>query len=143
MTEIGPATAGELPAVEELLRQNALPVAGLAEHFDQALVARSASGLVGAAALELYGRDALLRSVVVAAGWRGQGEGERLVRRAIEAAREQGVASLYLLTTTAKEYFLRLGFEPVSRDQVSAAVRQSVEFTSACPSSAQAMLLRL
>ena len=37
------------------------------------------------------------------------------------------------LTTTADGYFPRFGFERIERSQVPATVRESVEFTSACP----------
>jgi hypothetical protein len=52
------------------------------------------------------------------------------------------VRSFCLLTTTASQFFVRyFAFRPVARDAVPEAVRQSIEFTSACPSTAQAMML--
>ena len=47
--------------------------------------------------------------------------------------------SIYLLTTTAERYFPKFGFEPVARADVPATVQTSIEFTSACPSSATVM----
>jgi amino-acid N-acetyltransferase len=43
------------------------------------------------------------------------------------------------LTTTAERYFPKFGFERIERNDVPASVQASVEFTSACPSSAIVM----
>jgi amino-acid N-acetyltransferase len=53
-------------------------------------------GLVG---LELHGRDALLRSLVVDPNSRTNGIGSQLVEHAENYARARGVDSIYLLTT--------------------------------------------
>jgi amino-acid N-acetyltransferase len=65
--------------------------------------------------------------------------GRRLVERTIARAREQGIRRLFLLTTTAADYFPRLGFARIDRADVPAEVAATVEFTSACPASAIAM----
>lgn len=54
------------PAIGELLARGDLEPDGLEEHLDTTLVARRHGQLVSSAGLELYGRMALLRSVVVA-----------------------------------------------------------------------------
>ena len=51
-----------------------------------------------------------------------------------------GVASVYLLTTTAGGYFPRLGFRLVERSEIPTTVQGSVEFTAVCPASALAMV---
>lgn len=138
---IEPATPGDLPAVEALLMANDLPLDGLREYIATLLVARQQGEVVGSAALEIYGQAALLRSVVVAPGLRGHGLGQRLVHRALDVAQQHSISEIYLLTTSAAEFFTRLGFAPIRRDEVHSAVQQSVEFTSVCPASAQAMRL--
>src|SRR5919109_1866946 len=55
-------------------------------------------GIVG---LELFGNVGLLRSLVVSPEERMHGVGSRLVVHAERVAAARGVASLYLLTTTA------------------------------------------
>jgi N-acetylglutamate synthase-like GNAT family acetyltransferase len=47
--------------------------------------------------------------------------------------------AVYLLTTTAESYFPRFGFVTVPRAAVPEGVRTSIEFRSACPSTATAM----
>ena len=46
---------------------------------------------------------------------------------------------MYLLTTTAEGWFPRFGFERIAREEVSEAVRGSVEFGGACPATAAVM----
>lgn len=140
---IGLARASDLPAVLALLAHHRLPAAGLEAYTDTVLVARDAHRVVGSAALEPHGAAALLRSVAVDDAWRGTGLGQRLTAAALDLARTRGVRTVYLLTETAAGFFPRFGFQPVARDAVAPAVRGSVEFTSACPASAVAMVLEL
>lgn len=140
---IAPARPAELPEILALLAHSRLPGDGLADHVASTLVARVEGRLVGCAALERYGRAALLRSVAVAESLRGQGLGRRLTAAALELARKHGITTVYLLTETAGEFFPRFGFRPTSRDAVDPAVRESVEFTTACPASAAVMVLDL
>jgi len=143
MTTIAAAASADLPALLALLTQNALPTAGLVDHLDTTLVARDAGRVVGSAALELYGTAALLRSVAVAPELRGQGLGQELTRHALALARRHEIKSVYLLTETAGGFFARFGFRTIPRDAVDPAVQRSVEFTSACPTSALVMRLEL
>jgi L-amino acid N-acyltransferase YncA/predicted N-acetyltransferase YhbS len=133
----------DLPDLRALLEVSRLPADGLSEHIATTIVARDNGQAVGCAALELYGAAALLRSVAVIPALRGRRLGERLVRGALDLARQHGIATVYLLTETAIEFYPRFGFQPIQRAEVAPAVQQSVEFTSACPSSAQAMKLVL
>jgi amino-acid N-acetyltransferase len=141
--QIERATVADLASILALLEQSGLPQDGLSEHITTALIARDVGGIVGSAALEHYGAAALLRSVAVAAAWRGQGLGQRLTAAALDMAREGGVTQVYLLTETAADFFPRFGFRPIARAEVDSAVQQSVEFTSACPDSALAMVVDL
>jgi amino-acid N-acetyltransferase len=136
---IAAATAADLPDIFRLLDDNRLPRAGLAAHLATTLVARDDGALVGTAALELYGRAALLRSVAVASARRGRGLGQALATAALDLGRQRGVAIVYLLTETAAAFFPKLGFQPIACADVAAAVLGSAEFTTACPQSALVM----
>ena len=98
---------------------------------------------MGVAGLEHYDDAALLRSVAVAPSARGTGVGGRLTQRALEKAALSGARVVYLLTTTAEDYFPRYGFQRTDRASVPTDVRESVEFTTACPSTATVMVLEL
>ena len=134
-------TAGEadLPAVLALLSKAQLTTAGVTEQPSQFIVAESDGKLVGVVGLEVYGESALLRSAAVDDGWRGSGVGRVLVERALDVARQRGIEDVFLLTTTAENYFPRFGFACVSRDQVAQEVQSSIEFREACPASATVM----
>ena len=136
---VTPATPHDAEAIANLLDASALPLDGALACLDSAVVARADDRIVGCAALELYGADALLRSVAVDGALHGRGLGRRLVDAALDLASESGASTVYLLTTTAEAFFLQLGFERVVREAVPAAVRGSVEFTSACPATATVM----
>jgi amino-acid N-acetyltransferase len=140
---IQPATAADLTAVLSLLQQNGLPPDGLDGHVGSLLVARQGSAIVGSAALELYGPDALLRSVAVDGTRRGCGLGRRLTEAALTLAHAHGVRRVFLLTETAADFFPRFGFRLVARTAVPASVQQSVEFSSACPAGALVMVREL
>jgi amino-acid N-acetyltransferase len=140
---IEPATAHDLPDVLALLEQHHLPLDELDEHLQTMVVARDESRVVGAAALELYADGALLRSVAVEPRLQGRRLGHQLTEAALRLARQHGIDTVFLLTTTAGQFFPRLGFEHVSRAEVPASVLASVEFRSACPASAIVMRQRL
>ena len=140
MTTISPARPADLSAILDLLSSHRLPQAGVKGHLGTALVARQGERIVGCAVIEPYGTAGLLRSVAVAQSQRGLGVGIQLTEAAIQLARTGGIQALYLLTETAAGFFPRFGFRPIPRDEVAPAVRQSIEFTKACPASALAMV---
>ena len=53
------------------------------------------------------------------------------------------LSCLYLLTTTAEEFFARCGYEPIDRSRVPEAIRATAEFQSLCPASSVCMRKRL
>lgn len=144
------ARPGDWLAVESLLADAELPLAGAREHLRDFIVAEGAAAtLLGCAALERYlAADAeagaarvsgLLRSLAVAPAARGLGLGASLVESLLNAARAQGLADVTLLTTTAAEYFPRFGFQQIAREAAPLAVRDSIEFRETCPDSAVVM----
>lgn len=131
------------PAVENLLTANGLPLEGLEIALANAVVARSAGGIAGCAAVEAYGPVGLLRSVCVAAELRGTGLGGRLVAAAEALAADRGVVDLYLLTDTAEAWFPRLGYTAAARESVPAPLTASPEFMGACPETATVLHKRI
>jgi len=138
MTSIERARPDDLAAVETLLAASALPLAGLEPAMATAVVARDGGAVVGCAAVEPYGSVGLLRSVCVAPDLRGVGLGRRLVAAAEVLAGEGGIATLYLLTETAAEWFPRLGYGATERAALPAELAASPELTGACPDTAAA-----
>ena len=138
------AEPGDRAEALRLLRSFDLPTAGVPEAMSGFLIAEGTDGdVAGLVGLEVHGRHGLLRSLAVDPRYRGRGLGGALVAEVVETARRARLEGLYLLTTTADDYFLRHGFRVVDRDTAPEAVRRSVEFSEACPASAVAMSLPL
>jgi N-acetylglutamate synthase-like GNAT family acetyltransferase len=132
------AQAEDQPAVEALLRARELPLDGLAEHFETFWVAEAGEAVLGAGGLEVHGRYGLLRSLAVDPDSGGAGIGSRLMWQLLEEAVGLGLREVYLLTTTASEFFPRFGFVRLRRREVPADLKQSREFTT-CPADAVVM----
>jgi amino-acid N-acetyltransferase len=138
------ATAADWPALQVLLQTSQLPLEGAQAHLAHYLVVDGEAGTLAACAgVELYGRVGLLRSVAVAPRAQGQGLARRLVRQLVDDAIGRGLQGLYLLTTTAPDYFARLGFTRQALADAPAALQASAELQGACPASAVFMALRL
>ncbi|MFT3766407.1 MAG: arsenic resistance N-acetyltransferase ArsN2 [Minicystis sp.] len=139
---IAPAMPRDADAVRRLLVEAELPAEGLLDQFPAAyVVARSGGVIVGVAGLETYGTTGLLRSVAVAPPHRRGGTGRALVTDRLAAARANGLEAVYLLTTSAADYFRRLGFSPAAREQVPVDLAASPEFAGVCPASATCLVL--
>jgi amino-acid N-acetyltransferase len=63
----------------------------------------------------------------------------RLVKTILERAAADGVEDVYLLTTTAADYFPRFGFTEASRSDAPEQLSASREFQGACPATAVLM----
>ncbi len=129
-----------LSVAKVLLASAGLPTADLTEqhcdHFFYLGTADAPSGLVG---LEIFGEVALLRSLAVATGSQRKGAGTALVGHAEQAARDAGVRVIYLLTTTAENFFSKRGYQRVARDSAPRAIRDTREFAGICPASSALM----
>jgi amino-acid N-acetyltransferase len=131
----------KLSAVKQLLSESSLPIEDItAQHLHHFFGCGSGLELEGLVGLELYGEVALLRSLAVASSRRGSGVGSGLVAHAERQARDQGVQSLYLLTTTAEKFFLRRGYTRIPRDEAPAAIKGTKEFSGICPTSSAFMV---
>ena len=137
------ARAEDRVRIEELLQSEQLPTDGLGDHFGNYLVAVTARGVAGAIGLERYGDYGLLRSAVVAVDARGRGVGELLTARVLQDALARGATHVYLLTTTAADWFERFGFRRIPRAELPAELNASAELSGACPDDAVCMAIDL
>lgn len=106
-------------------------------------VVQENDSLVGGYGLEIYGTDALLRSVVLQENFRGKGHGRKMIEHAKETAFKNRIRNLYLLTTTASDFFNHHGFNKINRNSVPEAIGNTVEFKTFCPDSAICMTFNL
>ena len=101
---------------------------------------RDSSGrTVAYGGLEPHGTDALLRSIMTLPEARGQGFGGQVATFLIGYARLRGMRRLWLLTTTASEFFRKLGFVETDRAKAPDVVRATTAFAALCPASAVCM----
>jgi amino-acid N-acetyltransferase len=126
--------------VERVLTDAGLPLAGVADALATFVVASSGGAVVGVAGLEVCGEYGLLRSVAVVPAWQHRGVARALTDWVIAGAEARRLRALYLLTTTAAEYFPRFGFVETTRAAVPAEIAATEEFRSACPASAIVMV---
>jgi N-acetylglutamate synthase-like GNAT family acetyltransferase len=98
---------------------------------------------VGFGGLEIYGYDALLRSIVTLPPLRQVGMGAAIVAALEGEAHARRCGKVYLLTTSQADFFARLGYAPCRRDDVPEAIRESRQFATLCPADATPMVKQL
>ncbi len=129
--------------ISAMLIANNLPTSDLSsskiDFFDFQLENR----VVGIFGIELYEPYGLLRSVVIDPAFRGKQWGQKMVKEAKVVAKNKGITQLFLLTTTAEEFFHLMGFNTIERSQAPLPVQNSAEFSSLCPDSAVVMKIVL
>ena len=124
-----------------LLQAQELPVTDITdEHLEHFFFVGSDGSPTGLVGLEIYGADALLRSLVVGEHARSRGLGSSLVEHAEQYASSKSVRSIYLLTTTAEAFFNRLGYERIDRSQAPPSIERTREFASLCRASSAFMV---
>jgi amino-acid N-acetyltransferase len=130
--------------ITDLLKRVKLPTESLDTGTTAFSIAEEDRKIVGTGGFEFYGTDALLRSVAVPPELQKRRIGDRLVDYMIAFARLKGVKRIVLLTETAEKFFAKKGFKVVDRSSIeNEAMKQSSEFTYACPTSAVCMMLEL
>ena len=115
-----------------------LPVEDLSdETMRNFMVARDKDDtIIGVVGIEMYQENGLLRSLAVDPVCREQGLGGRLTREIEAFARCNGIKTLYLLTTTAANFFPKFEYQVVPRDQTPESIQNTAEFKNLCPVSA-------
>ena len=132
------APSPPLDVVRELLRAANLPFEDVTAdpdlHFFGSRQGGQWRGVVG---VQLIDAAALLRSLAVASVARGRGTGRELVAMAEAFARNAGRRDVYLLTTDAADFFVRLGYQVIDRAQAPQPLRTTQQFAQLCPASAR------
>jgi amino-acid N-acetyltransferase len=126
-------------AIIGLLQSERLPVEDLPVDLTNFFIATDNGLVIGANGLEIYGRDGLLRSLVVKTEYRKMKIAADLVNKIEQLGRRLRLHTIYLLTETAQEYFKRSGYQVIDRKDAPALLQGSSEFTQACPASATLM----
>lgn len=133
------ADADDCASIERLLERNDLPSGDVREKRDRFYVAFDGRARVGVGGIEQFGTDGLLRSVVVTASARRAGYGSAICSALEDEARGRDIDALYLLTTTAADFFAGCGYETIDRGDAPAGIQQTAQFSELCPASATCM----
>lgn len=137
------ATAADMPFIHSLLQRDGLPSSDLDSSDVRFTVICEGDRIIGAGAIEPYGAAALLRSVVVDPARRDRGLGRQIVKALERQARAAGITQLVLLTQTARRFFEQQDYRLMERAQAPEGVRESAEFRSLCPASAECLMKTL
>lgn len=137
------ATENEYRAIIHLLASNALPTADIYEKNISLFVGLVEDEIVAMIGIEQYENVALLRSLCVKDGFKNKKLGIQMLLHLFVFCEKEKIETLYLLTTTAEHYFVRYGFEKITRDETPQTIKQTREFQDICPASAIIMELKL
>lgn len=133
----------EIKAVKELLQLSNLPYSDISEAPVHFFGIKENNKLVAIGALEIYGINAILRSLAVHQTHQNHGYGKQMVRFLENKAIEKGIKNLFLLTSTAADFFKKLAYLPQQRDLCPPEILSSSQFRDICPQSASCLFKKL
>ncbi len=122
------ARTDDIPRMVDLISAAELPAAFIAEFLGGFVVAERHGAVVACGGVEMYETCAVIRSVVVDPGARGEGIGLEIARRLIDAARAGGATDLYLFTAQAHPFWQRLGFIDVTFEEWKVPARENWQY---------------
>lgn len=89
--------------------------------------------------IEIYGTNALLRSLAVVDSERGNGLGKAMVKYLEDYSKDKNIKKLFLLTNTAEKFFLSIGYKICDRKNAPKEIKSTAQFSDLCPSSSSFM----
>ena len=137
--QINIASQSDYKDLDLLLNNFDLPDTQIMKEHPKYWIAKSDQIVIGSIGLDVHDKNAVLCSFAVDSNYQNAGVGEKLYQRAINQATVDGITSLYLLTTTASDYFFKRNWTFINRNSVPEEIAESEEFKSICPQSASCM----
>jgi protein-tyrosine-phosphatase/N-acetylglutamate synthase-like GNAT family acetyltransferase len=124
-------------AFRDALRAASLPVEDLDKSHGTFFRFSDRDGApVGYGGIEIYGNNALLRSIAVPESLRQRGHGSAITRLLLRLAEAQGAEAGFLLTTDVVPFFGKLGFHSIDRAAAPADILATPQASSLCPTTA-------
>jgi amino-acid N-acetyltransferase len=133
------ADPAQMSEVQALLKKSKLPFEDIDKHFHNFVCAFRNNSVIGVIGIEEYGTIALLRSFAVDETCRNKGIGLLLLNKLVDISKKKNIKEMYLLTTTARDYFSKHGFTKIDRNVLPPEIKATGEFNSLCPVSAICM----
>jgi amino-acid N-acetyltransferase len=143
------ASSKDLKSVVNLLELVDLPIEGVVDNINNFRIGKISPDqitmppIVGCVGFEIYGELGVLRSLAVHPDYQKRGIGQALISDGLKFAKRNGMKTLYLLTDTARDYLVSLGFQETSRDAVPQKILDTIEFSSLCPSTSTCLSMSL
>ncbi len=135
---------GSDPRLASALAAAGLPTDDLTEPGRIFRAYETLSGrVVGYAGCEIYGEEALLRSLIVTDEARGRGFGGAILARICRRAFDEGAGRAHVLTMSAGKWFEEKGFSVVERSRAPSAILSTRQARSLCPSSASLLVRKI
>ena len=134
------ANKTDLHSIKQLLTVNNLPIEDVQLGKIHFFIFKNESRIVGTIGLEEYDNIGLIRSLAVVNPYKSRGIGTKLVKYLLDYCQSKNIDYVYLLTTTAHEYFFRFGFKIIDRAKAPESIRQTSEFKDICPATAICMI---
>lgn len=139
---IVPASQNSFTAAIDLLKKNNLPTEDITSGT-QLFVVEEGDEVVATVAVEYDYNDALLRSLSVSEEKRKSGIGAELVSFIEDYVQKQGVQNIFLLTTTAADFFSKRGYKIIDRSNVPDFIKNTKEYSVICALSSALMKKKL
>jgi amino-acid N-acetyltransferase len=138
------AQSSDFERITALLIECHLPTQDITlKHLRHFFILQDRGKLIGVIGLEVRTEFGLLRSLAVKEPFRGQRLGKQLVAHAEVYAETLGVQRIYLLTTTAEQFFLSLEYTATNREQTPLSIQNTPEFSKICPTSSVCMVKQI
>ena len=137
------ATDREFDIIKKLLDDNNLPTTDIYQDNIQFFIGLINDKIMSVIGLEKYKDSGLLRSLAVNDLFKNQQVGTRLIQHLFNLCVSEHIDKIYLLTTTAENYFVKFGFLKIDRIEAPDILKQTREFKDICPLSAVLMYKNL
>ncbi len=129
----------DLTQIKSLLKSEGLPSEDINEHLKNIIIVEEKGVILGFGAMEKYNKVGLFRSLVVTKKRRSEKIGSTIYQHIEDLSKLMKMENLYLLTETASEYFKKLGFIEITREEVPGEIKNTKQFSNLCPASATVM----
>lgn len=133
------AKPSDLNLIKNILKTNELPYEDLETSNVELFLTYKNAKFIGVIGLERFDDTGLLRSMTIEEKYRRKGYGKKICQKLFDYSKNTGIKELYLLTCTAKDFFEKIGFEVISRENVPDSIKSTTEFSELCPCSAICM----
>jgi len=137
------AVLNDIQGLISILKETNLPFNDIDLNNQQFLLAYLGKDIIASCAVEQYKKEALLKSFAVKMDLQGKGIGKEIYLKMIDYCKSNEIEDLYLLTTTAEDWFDHMGWIRVKRESLPESIKNTKEYNSICPLNAICMYLSI